>query len=179
PDTRELTEHVMKTWDGTELFYRVWPARVPSDKALLLFHRGHEHSGRFQELVDELGPDDVNIFAWDQRGHGHSPGERGYAENFGCLVKDVDAFVRHIGKKAFNNLAGPDVRSATASGLGRRAVQPRACAPARCEDRPAENHGVATASDRSTIVNQVGWTVRVVFKNPPKTARIVELREGG
>ncbi len=97
PDTRELTEHVMKTWDGTELFYRVWPARVPSDKALLLFHRGHEHSGRFQELVDELGLDAVNIFAWDQRGHGHSPGERGYAENFGCLVKDVDAFVRHIG----------------------------------------------------------------------------------
>jgi alpha-beta hydrolase superfamily lysophospholipase len=95
--TRTLTEHVMKTWDGSELFYRVWPARVPSDRALLLFHRGHEHSGRFQELVDELDLEDVNIFAWDARGHGRSPGERGYAENFGCLVKDVDAFVRHVG----------------------------------------------------------------------------------
>ncbi len=26
----------------------------PTDKALLLFHRGHEHSGRWQETVDSL-----------------------------------------------------------------------------------------------------------------------------
>ena len=39
---------------------------------------------------------DVAVFAWDARGHGRSPGERGSAENFGSMVKDVDAFVRHI-----------------------------------------------------------------------------------
>src|SRR5882724_37301 len=43
-----------------------------------------------------LGLRDVAIFAWDARGHGRSPGERGSAENLGVLVKDVDAFVRHI-----------------------------------------------------------------------------------
>jgi len=43
-----------------------------------------------------LGLDDVAIFAWDARGHGRSAGERGAAENFGTLVKDVDAFVRHV-----------------------------------------------------------------------------------
>jgi alpha-beta hydrolase superfamily lysophospholipase len=43
-----------------------------------------------------LGLPDVAIFAWDARGHGHSSGERGSAENFGTTVKDVDAFVRHI-----------------------------------------------------------------------------------
>src|SRR5204863_5097605 len=34
--------------------------------------------------------------AWDARGHGRSAGERGAAENFGMMVKDVDAFVRHV-----------------------------------------------------------------------------------
>jgi alpha-beta hydrolase superfamily lysophospholipase/SAM-dependent methyltransferase len=86
----------MQTWDGSEIFYRAWLSPMPTDRALLLFHRGHEHSGRFQELVDTLALDDVSIFAWDARGHGRSPGERGYAPSFGCLVKDVDAFVRHL-----------------------------------------------------------------------------------
>ncbi|HXZ43841.1 MAG TPA: alpha/beta fold hydrolase, partial [archaeon] len=86
----------MTTWDGVKLFYRVWQPPTPTQKALILVHRGHEHSGRFQEVVDGLALEDVSIFAWDARGHGRSPGERGYAENFSHLVKDLDAFVRFI-----------------------------------------------------------------------------------
>src|SRR5262249_39927019 len=66
------------------------------DKALLLFHRGHEHSGRWQEVVDLLALEGVAVFAWDARGHGRSPGERGSAENLMVVIKDTDAFVRHI-----------------------------------------------------------------------------------
>ncbi len=86
----------MISWDGVELFYRSWIPKDPTDKALLLFHRGHEHSGRWSEVVEMLGLEDVAIFAWDARGHGRSAGERGAAENFGAMVKDVDAFVRHV-----------------------------------------------------------------------------------
>ena len=86
----------MSSWDGAQLFYRAWIPAARTEKALLLFHRGHEHSGRWSEFVEILGLDDVAIFAWDARGHGHSDGERGSAENFGTLVKDVDAFVRHV-----------------------------------------------------------------------------------
>jgi alpha-beta hydrolase superfamily lysophospholipase/SAM-dependent methyltransferase len=90
------TEHTLASWDGAQLFYRAWIPTARTEKALLLFHRGHEHSGRWAEFVEMLGLKDVAIFAWDQRGHGRSPGERGAAENFGTLVKDVDAFVRHV-----------------------------------------------------------------------------------
>lgn len=86
----------MASWDGAQLFYRAWVPQSPTQKAMLLFHRGHEHSGRWSEFVEMLALDDVAIFAWDARGHGHSAGERGAADNFGALVKDVDAFVRHI-----------------------------------------------------------------------------------
>jgi alpha-beta hydrolase superfamily lysophospholipase/ubiquinone/menaquinone biosynthesis C-methylase UbiE len=96
---RELTENTMTTWDGTKLFYRAWLPALPTSKALILFHRGHEHSGRFQELVDALDLEDVSVFAWDARGHGKSPGERGYATNFACLVKDADCFVRFIAQE--------------------------------------------------------------------------------
>jgi alpha-beta hydrolase superfamily lysophospholipase len=89
-------EETMASWDGAELFYRAWIPAEAKDKALLLFHRGHEHSGRWSEVVAMLGLPDMAIFAWDARGHGRSPGERGSAENFGTMVKDVDAFVRHI-----------------------------------------------------------------------------------
>ena len=84
--------------DGTELFYRWWPARSTSadTRAVMLFHRGHEHSGRLQHLVDELELTEYDFFAWDQRGHGRSPGARGDSPSFAACVKDVDAFVRHI-----------------------------------------------------------------------------------
>lgn len=90
------TEHTWCSWDGAELFYRAWIPSAASGRALLLFHRGHEHSGRWQELVDTLRLEDVAIFAWDARGHGRSPGARGSAESVHQIVKDVESFSRHI-----------------------------------------------------------------------------------
>lgn len=84
--------------DGVELHYRHWPAAQPARRAVLLFHRGHEHSERWQETVEALGLADVEVFAWDARGHGASPGERGAAEDIGVLIHDVEAFVRHVGR---------------------------------------------------------------------------------
>jgi len=93
---RLAEEHTVRMRDGAELFYRAWPAAAKAERAVVLFHRGHEHSGRWQDLVDEIGLDDFAFFAWDARGHGRSPGERGNAESIGQLVRDADAFVKHI-----------------------------------------------------------------------------------
>ncbi len=93
------SDHSFRSWDGTELFYRAWRPHGATGKALILFHRGHEHSGRFQELVDLLDLDEVAVFAWDARGHGRSPGERGYAPSFGCFVKDADSFARAVSRE--------------------------------------------------------------------------------
>jgi alpha-beta hydrolase superfamily lysophospholipase/SAM-dependent methyltransferase len=102
-----LSEHHLSSWDGAQLFYRAWLPEKRTEKALLLFHRGHEHSGRWSDVVKMLDLDDVAVFAWDARGHGQSEGERGAAPNFGTLVKDVDAFARHVRDQhgfAFENL---------------------------------------------------------------------------
>ena len=91
-EEREFTTH-----DGTSLFFRHWPATTGSaDRAIVLLHRGHEHSGRFQHVVDELDLPQFSMFAWDARGHGRSPGARGDSPGFASSVKDVDTFVRHV-----------------------------------------------------------------------------------
>jgi alpha-beta hydrolase superfamily lysophospholipase len=94
--TRQPTEHSMRLRDGTRLYYRAWLPARPTTRALLLFHRGHEHSGRWQETVAALGLGDVAVFAWDQRGHGLSPGERGSAPDLATVIRDADEWVSHL-----------------------------------------------------------------------------------
>src|SRR5205814_10646073 len=106
----DLTEHTMISWDGAVLFYRAWIPPKAKDKALLLFHRGHEHSGRWQETVDSLGLEDISVFAWHARGHGRSFGKRGAAGASADVVNDVDAFVRPISDRysvALGNMIMP------------------------------------------------------------------------
>ena len=95
-ETRHADEHIFVTSDNTSLFYRHWPAlsATAPHKVFVLFHRGHEHSGRLQHIVDELDMPDVDFYAWDARGHGRSPGKRGYSPSLARSVADVDEFVR-------------------------------------------------------------------------------------
>jgi alpha-beta hydrolase superfamily lysophospholipase len=94
---RPVEEHTFRTHDGIELFYRHWPYVSARPRgALLLFHRGHEHSGRLAHLADELDLPDFAIFAWDARGHGRSPGNRGFSPSIATSVRDVQTFVEHI-----------------------------------------------------------------------------------
>ncbi|OGQ79919.1 MAG: hypothetical protein A3F90_01290 [Deltaproteobacteria bacterium RIFCSPLOWO2_12_FULL_60_19] len=93
------SEGFMTTWDQTRLYYRAWIPPVPTRKAVVLFHRGHEHSGRFHELVQDLDLKDFAFFAWDARGNGNSPGRRDYADNFSVYVKDADTFVNFISEQ--------------------------------------------------------------------------------
>jgi alpha-beta hydrolase superfamily lysophospholipase len=97
PITRPVEEKTFRTHDGVELFYRYWPASsTPALGAIVMFHRGHEHSGRMAHLADELGLPDFAMFAWDARGQGRSPGERGYSPSLGTSVRDVQTFIDHI-----------------------------------------------------------------------------------
>lgn len=97
---RNADIHTFSTHDDVALSYRHWPALTqPTEtppRAIVLFHRGHEHGGRVAHLVDELNMPDCTFFAWDARGHGLSPGERGDSPSFGTSVRDVQTFMDHI-----------------------------------------------------------------------------------
>ena len=94
---KPAVEKTFTSHDGMEIFYRVWHSASLTPKgAIILLHRGHEHSGRVAHLVEELGLDDYDFYAWDARGHGKSPGARGYSPSFAASVRDLDCFVRHV-----------------------------------------------------------------------------------
>ena len=98
--SRKPRENFFKTSDGQNIFYRAWPAAgQKTDKAFILFHRGHEHGGRLQHIVDELDMPDVPMFAWDARGHGKTEGPRGYSPSAARSVRDMDEFVKYISSK--------------------------------------------------------------------------------
>lgn len=96
---RQQQQKTFTSHDGCQIFYRYWPAidgDIQPKQAIVLFHRGHEHSGRIAHLADELELPNFQIFAWDARGNGQSEGERGDAPNFATLIKDANAFIEHI-----------------------------------------------------------------------------------
>ena len=91
---RVFLESSFRTRDGVTLFFRHWPGS--GGQAVLLLHRGHEHSGRLAHLVDELDLPEVSFFAWDARAHGRSEGEQGPATTMATFAQDLDEFARHI-----------------------------------------------------------------------------------
>jgi len=98
---RLFQESIFSTSDNTQLYFRHWSAtEKDSKKVIVLFHRGHEHSGRMQHIIDELMMPDTHFYAWDARGHGQSPGARGYSPSLARSVKDVDEFIRFVAQDA-------------------------------------------------------------------------------
>ncbi|MGR8935421.1 MAG: bifunctional alpha/beta hydrolase/class I SAM-dependent methyltransferase, partial [Gammaproteobacteria bacterium] len=98
-NARPVEEKTFRSHDGQELFYRYWPPAGAVQGAVVLMHRGHEHSGRMAHLADELDLPGFACFAWDARGYGRSPGVRGYSPSFGTSVRDVQSFIDHIGEQ--------------------------------------------------------------------------------
>lgn len=93
---RQAKEGFFPSFDDVELFYRVWEPLGESDEVVLLLHRGHEHSGRVAHMVEELQLQNRWVFSFDLRGHGKSPGSRGWAPSFDTWVKDLNAFSGYI-----------------------------------------------------------------------------------
>jgi alpha-beta hydrolase superfamily lysophospholipase len=78
---------------GAELFAQCWlPA--PSPRGLVvLVHGFGEHSDRYSNLVTALINGGYAIYAFDQRGHGRSPGKRGHTDRFSDFIEDVQQVV--------------------------------------------------------------------------------------
>ena len=68
---RRHEEYFFPAADGAQLVLSLLgPRTSEADRAIVLLHRGHEHSGRIMHLVDELDLPEFAMFAWDARGHG-------------------------------------------------------------------------------------------------------------
>ncbi len=85
--------------EGLKIYYQSWVPESP--KAVIqLVHGGFEHSGRYQNIVNELIPEGYAIYADDHRGHGKSEGLRNFVDTFNQYIEDekllYDIIKKHL-----------------------------------------------------------------------------------
>ena len=61
---------------------------------LVVVHGYMEHGARYAELAEALALQGVSTRAFDLRGHGRSPGPRGYIEAFDDYLEDLDSILK-------------------------------------------------------------------------------------
>jgi alpha-beta hydrolase superfamily lysophospholipase len=81
---------------GLELYYQSWHPTGQSKAVLVIIHGVAEHSNRYSNLVDNLLPGNIAIYAYDQRGHGKSPGQRGYIDSWSEYRTDLKRFLEYV-----------------------------------------------------------------------------------
>ncbi|HQU16947.1 MAG: hypothetical protein B7Z66_06430 [Chromatiales bacterium 21-64-14] len=91
----EPSEGTFRGADGVELHYRRW--RPEDARAVLVIMHGiSEHSGRYANVVNAVVPQGYAVYGFDLRGHGRSPGQRGYIESWREYREDLAAFITRI-----------------------------------------------------------------------------------
>jgi alpha-beta hydrolase superfamily lysophospholipase len=84
-------EGEFKGTKGLKIYYQAWIPEVP--KAVIqLVHGGFEHSGRYQNVINQLIPEGYAIYANDHRGHGKSEGLHNYVDSFDQFIEDEKLF---------------------------------------------------------------------------------------
>jgi alpha-beta hydrolase superfamily lysophospholipase len=80
--------------DGIKLTARHWKREDTTVRgAVVLVHGMGEHGGRYRTVADELNRIGLSVLAYDQRGHGLSPGKRGHAPSARILAGDAAAAI--------------------------------------------------------------------------------------
>jgi alpha-beta hydrolase superfamily lysophospholipase len=59
-------------------------------------HGFGEHCGRYEEMAAWLARRGCAVHAYDQQGHGLSPGRRGHVQRFDDLLDDLGAFIEFV-----------------------------------------------------------------------------------
>lgn len=80
--------------DGQRLFVRDWPNPSAHD-AVLIVHGLGEHSGRYAALAEWFLAHGYAVRSYDQRGHGHTPGQRAALRHGDDLLKDLAVVYEH------------------------------------------------------------------------------------
>lgn len=85
---------------GIELYEQRWLSDAGEARAVVaIVHGFGEHSGRYTNMVDRLVPAGYAVYAFDLRGHGRSPGQRGHVDRWTEYREDVGAFVCHVSER--------------------------------------------------------------------------------
>ena len=96
------SEGTFRGMDGLELYYQCWRPDGDAKAVLAIVHGVREYSGRYSGVADYLTARGYVVYAFDQRGHGRSPGQRGHINAWEEYRGDAEAFLAMIGQQEPN-----------------------------------------------------------------------------
>ncbi|HLO86953.1 MAG TPA: lysophospholipase [Nostocaceae cyanobacterium] len=82
--------------EGLELYYQSWTPPGKIRAILVLVHGLGGHSGLYNNIVEHLLPKQYTVYGLDMRGHGRSPGQRGYINSWAEFRDDLRIFLKFI-----------------------------------------------------------------------------------
>jgi predicted alpha/beta-fold hydrolase len=78
------------------LHYQCWEPEARPRAIVAVVHGFGEHGGRYGNVVRHLVPHGYAVYAFDHRGHGRSPGQRGHINAWSEFRGDVREFLSLI-----------------------------------------------------------------------------------
>ncbi|MBI5090986.1 MAG: alpha/beta hydrolase [Candidatus Hydrogenedentes bacterium] len=90
-----MHEGTFAAQDGAELFERRWEIANPRACVVIVHGFGH-HSGSFAGVAERLNAAGYSVCAFDQRGHGKSPGARGRVGSVETTLGDMEAYLERL-----------------------------------------------------------------------------------
>ncbi|MFM5983303.1 MAG: lysophospholipase [Sphaerospermopsis kisseleviana] len=79
---------------GIDLYYQNWNPGGKIRGILALVHGLGGHSGLYKNIIENLLPQQYAVYGLDLRGHGQSPGQRGYINTWSEFRNDVRTFLK-------------------------------------------------------------------------------------
>lgn len=77
---------------GTQIYYQSWLPEKEVKAVLIIVHGLGEHGGRYMEIVNQLVPAGIAVYAHDQYGHGKSEGTRMFVPSFEEFTNTLKIF---------------------------------------------------------------------------------------
>ncbi|MDJ0733303.1 MAG: alpha/beta hydrolase [Nostocaceae cyanobacterium] len=91
--------HIEGTFNGSggfNLYYQSWQPEVEVQAIVAIVHGLGAHSGLFDSIVQYLTQQGYAVYAFDLRGHGRSPGQRGHINAWSEFREDLHTFLLRV-----------------------------------------------------------------------------------
>ncbi len=98
PATLALGQGYFEASGGLKLFYQRTLPNIPEKSVVILLHGLGDHltGASYTEITQHLASKGHAVYAYDARGHGYSPGARGYINDWSEFREDLGVFVRFV-----------------------------------------------------------------------------------